>query len=194
MKFIYLKKTITNDKKKKLENKITIYKKNLDIFQNTYDDLILYGYTNEIRDYTDILSNICEKDEYKVIELEYNNKPIYYFTIECFYENDNLVENVKNILIDELNNYNNLKKEIKIKDDKINILTEGGNYSELNIISKFLRNDDNIKYSSYNKPHPLDNKMILEYIINNEIIDHNLFISKNINKIINYIKSISFYS
>ena len=79
-KIIYLKKNL----KKKINLNLNIYKNDLEKFEKI-KNYEIYGYTSDIRDFTDPLAKILNKDDYVIKEAFYNNKPIYSFNIEFFF-------------------------------------------------------------------------------------------------------------
>jgi len=188
MKFIYIKKNVDY---KNINFNFTLYNKNLDLFEQK-DNYNLVGYTNEIRDYCDPLKNILSKDDYIIKEIKFNNNYVYYFTIEMFYENNNIINNSLNLLLDDLDNFKLLDKKLIDKNkDKTIIKIINGNYHILNILSKYLRNYMNI-YSVYNKEHPLKNEIILEYKNTENIETYDIFLNNIIEKIKEKIKLIIF--
>ena len=182
MKGIYVKNGVNYDKVKDI---VDYYDLDLEKFKKK-EGYKLIGYTNEIRDYTKPLKKVLKEDEYTIEEMEYNNKHVYYFTIEMFYKNNKIIEISKNLLIKDFENFNELNKK-DISTEKLTRLEiENGNYHTLNIISKYIRNTQNI-YSTYNKEHPLKNNIILEYLKQKE----ENFLNNIINDIIHKINLIS---
>jgi len=182
MKGIYVKNGVNYDKVKDI---VDYYDLDLEKFKKK-EGYKLIGYTNEIRDYTKPLKKVLKEDEYTIEEMEYNNKYVYYFTIEMFYKNNKIIEISKNLLIKDFENFNKLNKK-DISTEKLTRLEiENGNYHTLNIISKYIRNTQNI-YSTYNKEHPLKNNIILEYLKQKE----ENFLNNIINDIIHKINLIS---
>ena len=183
MKGIYVKDGVNYDK---VKNLINYYNLDLEKFKKK-EGYKLIGYTNEIRDYTNPLKKVLEKDKYIIEEMEYNNNYVYYFTIEMFYKNNKIIEISKNLLIKDFENFIELKKkDISNKKKITTIEIENGNYHTLNIISKYIRKTKNI-YSIYNKEHPLNNIILLEYTTQNK----EKFLNNIINDIINKINLIS---
>lgn len=158
MKGIYIKKGINYTH---LKDKINYYDYSIDLFPKI-DGYDLIGYTNEIRDYCDPLKKLFDTNDYIIKELEYHNKYVYYFYIELFYKNDDIINISKELLIKNLENFINLEKEYEFKNNKSIINIQNGNYHTLNILSKFIRNEKNI-YCVYNKKHPLKDEILLEY-------------------------------
>jgi len=182
MKGIYVKDSVNYDKVKDI---VDYYDLDLEKFKKK-EGYKLIGYTNEIRDYTNPLKKVLNEGDYVVEEMEYNDKYVYYFTIEMFYKNNKIIEISKNLLIKDFENFNKLNKK-DISTEKLTRLEiTDGNYHTLNIISKYIRNTQNI-YSTYNKEHPLKNNIILEYLKQKE----ENFLNNIINDIIHKINLIS---
>lgn len=164
MKFIYVKKNLDDSMLKKIKNRLNLYNIDLHLFDNI-DGYKLIGFTDEIRDYNDPLKNILDNNDYMIKEIEYNNKYVYYFTIEMFYENNNIMKCAIDLLINDLYNFKKLEKNIIENNINLKLKINNGKYHILNILSKYLRNYKNL-YSVYNKEHPLKDEIILEYRLN----------------------------
>jgi DNA-directed RNA polymerase subunit L len=188
IKVIYLKK---NFKKKINLKNLKIYKSDLDKFE-TIKNYEIYGFTSNLRDFVDPLINFLDKDDYIIKDGYYNNKPIYSFNIEFFFNEENFIKKGLLLLIYEIQNFLNKKIElIPNKNDKKTILKiNQSDYGILNLLSKEIRNHDIIKYCAYNKEHPLDDFILLEYITFNTNKDYYNIIHNNVNNIVNYIKNI----
>jgi len=186
IKIIYLKKKIKNCKLN-----LNIYKNDLDKFE-TIKDYEIYGFTNNLRDNNDPLIKILNKDDYIIKEAYYNNKPVYSFNIEFFFNEENFIKKGLSLLIYEIEDFLNKKIElIPNKNDKKTILKiDKGDYGILNILSQEIRKNEIIKYCAYNKEHPLDDFIFLEYITFNTNKDYYNIIHNNVNNIVNYIKKI----
>lgn len=176
MKFIYVKNNVEN-KINQIKNIIQLYDTDLDKFQKI-EGYNLIGYTNEIRDYNDPLKKIFEsKEDYLIKEIEYNNKFVYYFTIELYFDDDNIIHKSIDLLKDDLNEFLEQKIEVLDDDTNLKLRVEGGKYHILNILSKYLRNYKNL-YSVYNKEHPLRDEILLEYKLNDENKDYQNYLKK----------------
>jgi len=103
-----------------------------------------------------------------------------------FYKNNKIIEISKNLLIKDFESFNKLNKKDISTEKLTRFEIENGNYHTLNIISKYIRNTQNI-YSTYNKEHPLKNNIILEYLKQKE----ENFLNNIINDIIHKINLIS---
>jgi len=189
MKLIYLKKNL----KKKINLNMNIYKNDLDKFE-TIKNYEIFGFTSNLRDYTDPLAKFLNKDDYIIKEAYYNSKPVYSFNIEFFFNEENFIKKSLSLLIYEIKDFLNKKIElIPNKNDKKTILKiDKGDYGILNILSQEIRKNDIIKYCAYNKEHPLDDFILLEYITFNTNKDYYNIIHDNVNNIVNYIKNIQF--
>lgn len=187
MKFIYIKENIEFP-----HNKIDfeLYDLDLDVFQkiNGYK---LIGYTNEIRDYSDPLKKLLDKDDYLIKEIEYNNIHVYYFTIELYFDDKNIINKTIQLLKNDLNNFLNLEMESLSEKKNIKIKIQKGKYHVLNILSKYLRNYKKL-YSVYNKEHPLRDEIILEYQLNNDNKDYKNYLSNIVNEINTNLSKITF--
>jgi len=187
IKVIYLKNKINLGNK--LSN-LKFYKSDLDKFE-TIKNYEIYGFTSNLRDNINPLIEL-DKDDYIIKEAYYNNKPIYSFNIEFFFNQENFIKKGLSLLIYEIENFLNKKIElIPNKNDKKTILKiDKGDYGILNLLSKEIRNNEIIKYCAYNKEHPLDDFIFLEYITFNTNKDYYNIIHNNVNSIVNYIKNI----
>ncbi len=186
-KIIYLKKNL----KKKINLNLNIYKNDLEKFEKI-KNYEIYGYTSDIRDYTDPLAKILNKDDYIIKEAFYNNKPIYSFNIELFFKENNFIKTGLLLLIHDIKNFLNKKIEIipDKNENKTILKIHEGDYGLLNLLSKEIRNNKNIKYCAYNKKHPLDDFIFLEYITEYPNKNYYNIVYKNINDIVNYINDI----
>lgn len=188
MKFVYVKNNIDIST---IKDVVNLYDDKIEIFKK-FDNYKLIGYTNEIRDNTDPFKKILKKDEYMIKEIEYNNKFVYYFAIELYFEDDDIIKKSIQLLKDDLTTFNNLKMEIKNKKKNIKILIEGGSYHILNILSKYLRNNKDT-YSVYNKEHPLRNEILLEYRLTTENEDYKKYLNEVTTEIQDYLSKITFF-
>lgn len=187
-KIIYLKKNL----KKKINLNLNIYKNDLEKFEkiNNYK---IYGYTSDIRDYTDPLTKFLNKDDYIIKEAYYNNKPIYSFNIEFFFkDNNDFIKKGLSLLTHDIQNFLNKKIEIipDKNENKTILKIDDGDYGLLNLLSKEIRNNEIIKYCTYNKKHPLDDFIFLEYITSYPDKNYYNIVYNNINNIVNYINNI----
>ena len=189
IKVIYLKKNLK--KNINLDKNLKFYKSDLDKFE-TIKNYEIYGFTSNLRDNIDPLIKFLDKDDYIIKEAYYNNKPIYSFNIELFFNEENFIKKGLLLLIHEIEIFLNKKIElIPNKNDKKTILKiNQGDYGILNLLSKEIRNNEIIKYCAYNKKHPLDDFIFLEYITFNTNKDYYNIIHNNVNNIVNYIKNI----
>ena len=186
-KIIYLKKNL----KKKINLNLNIYKNDLEKFEkiNNYK---IYGYTSDIRDYTDPLTKFLNKDDYIIKEAYYNNKPIYSFNIEFFFKDNDFIKKGLSLLTHDIQNFLNKKIEIipDKNENKTILKIDDGDYGLLNLLSKEIRNNEIIKYCTYNKKHPLDDFIFLEYITSYPDKNYYNIVYNNINNIVNYINNI----
>lgn len=185
MKFIYIKEGV-DFPIDKLD--FELYNLDLDLFQKI-DGYKLVGYTNEIRDYNDPLKKLLNKDEYLIKEIEYNNKYVYYFTIELYFDDTDIINKSIQLLKNDLDEFTNLKNKVISEKKNIKIQFQNGKYHVFNILSKYLRNYKNI-YSIYNKEHPLRNEIILEYRLNEYNKDYKKYLLDIVNEIKMYISKI----
>lgn len=121
--------------------------------------------------------------------MEYNNKKVYYFTIELYFENDNIIKNAIKLLKKEMKELEQLEIILEKKDEKIKLKIKGGKYEVLNIISSYIRKEKKL-YSVYNKEHPLRDEIILEYKLNEKNEDYKKYIKELIIEINKYISKI----
>ena len=122
--------------------------------------------------------------------MEYNNKFVYYFTIELYFEDDNVINKGIDLLKKDLNEFNNQQMKVLNKNKNLKIEIMGGKYHVINILTKYIRNNKNL-YSVYNKEHPLREEILLEYRLNDNNEDYKKYlfdliseINSNISKII----------
>jgi DNA-directed RNA polymerase subunit L len=192
IKVIYLKKNFKKKIDKYLEN-YNIYNSDFQYFEKI-KDYDIYGYTNNLRDYINPFENILEKDEYIIKDAFYNKKPIYNFNIELFFDEENIIKKTLELLKSQIQEFLNKKKEL-IPDDnekKTRLKIEKGTYSILNLLSKEIRNNNNILYSAYDKEHPLDEFIFLEYITIRKDTDYYNIIHTNVNNMLKYIETIQY--
>tara|TARA_B110000285_G_scaffold190263_1_gene217411 strand:- start:1689 stop:2705 length:1017 start_codon:yes stop_codon:yes gene_type:complete len=192
IKVIYLKTKLKTKIEKQLEN-YNIYNSDIQYFEKIegYD---IYGYTNELRDYVDPFVNILNKDEYLIKDAFYNKKPIYNFNIELFFDEENIIKKTFELLKYQIQDFLNKKMEI-IHDNnpnKTRLKIEKGTYSILNLLSKEIRTYKNIKYCAYDKEHPLDEFIFLEYITEKMDKDYYNIVHTNINNMLKYIETIEY--
>jgi DNA-directed RNA polymerase subunit L len=191
MKLIYLKKNLN----KKYNLNLNILNRNNDKFEkiNNYD---LLGYTYDLRDYTDPFKKQLHDDDYIIKEAYFNNKPVYYFNIELFFEEKNIIQKTFDLLKHEFKEFLKKKTTIIIDDKKINkyrLKFENESYTILNLLSIELRKKNDIIYSVYDKEHPLDKFIFLEFITKNPINNYYNILHQNVNEIIKYIDSIQIF-
>lgn len=160
MKFIYLKENVDISI---VKNIVELYNLDLEKFPKE-EGYKLVGYTNEIRDYNDPFKKILKAEDYKIKEVEYNGNYVYYFTVELYFEDDNVINKGIKLLQNDLNNFLNQEKEIIKKDKNLKLRIDKGKYHVLNIVTKYIRNKE--IYSVYNKEHPLRDEILLEYRLN----------------------------
>jgi len=191
IKAIYLKKNL-NKKIKNLKN-LKFYKKDIDKFEKI-ENYEIYGYTSNLRDYHDPFINFLNKDDYIIKEAYYNNKPIYSFNIELFFQEQNFIKKSLELLKHKIKDFLNKKIELipNINDKKIILKIHKGDYGILNLLSKEIRKNEIIKYCAYNKEHPLDDFILLEYITLNTNKDYYNILHDNVNNIVNYINKINY--
>jgi len=193
IKVIYLKKDLNKNIDKHLEN-YNIYNSDIQYFEKIkgYD---IYGYTNNLRDYVNPFVNILNEDEYIIKDAFHNKKPIYNFNIELFFDEENIIKKTFELLKYQIQEFLNKKMEI-IHDNnpnKTRLKIEKGTYSILNLLSKEIRTYENIKYCAYDKEHPLDEFIFLEYITEKmDKEDHYNIVHTNINNILKYIETIEY--
>jgi len=192
IKVIYLKNNLEKNIDKCLD-KYNIYNSDIQYFEKI-DGFNIYGYTNNLRDYINPFDKILNEDEYIIKDAFYNGKPIYNFNIELFFEEKNIIQKTLQLLKSQIQFFLNKKKElIDCKNEKkIRLKIEKGTYSILNLLSKEIRNNDNIKYCVYDKEHPLDEFIFLEYITESIENDFNDILQSNIDNILNYIDDIKY--
>ena len=95
-----------------------------------------------------------------------------------------------NIFKETYNKFLSLSMEVEEEGDKVQIFLTGQTPTLLNTISCFLREDENVVYSLYNKPHPLIDSIILE-IIMKPGFDYIQALKDTIHRIISYLDEIS---
>jgi len=193
IKIIYFKKNL----KKKIEKLkyIKIYKSYLNKFEKI-ENYEIYGFTSNLRDYDDPFIKFLNKDDYIIKEAFYNNKPVYSFNIELFFKEENFIKKSLELLKQEVQSFLNKKIELipNKNNKKIILKIHQGDYGILNLLSKEIRNNEIIKYCAYNKEHPLDEFILLEYITFNTNKDYYNILHNNVNNIVNYINNIKLFT
>lgn len=130
------------------------------------------------------------ENDYDFCELYYNKIPVYSFTVESiFLDAKHLINETIKIFKQTYINFLKLQMEVEEENNKVQIFLTGQTPTLLNTISCFLREDENVVYSLYNKPHPLIDSIILE-IIMKPGFDYIEALKKSIHKIISYLDEI----
>ena len=133
------------------------------------------------------------KEDFIIKDCYYNNMPVYYFSMEVFFENpDILLKKSVEKLIEINNDLIGSDIEIELSNKTINIFFNNHDYTLLNTLSKYIELDDNVSLCNYNKPHVLEKKFIMTIKLKAESNDFKKIIKNGIFKIINNLKTIKY--
>lgn len=177
-----------------LSNEYELYENNK-VYKNI-ENKTTVGLLHTIRAVKPFLKKLETKfglteNDYDLCYLYYNKIPVYSFTIESIFLEPTKLINDSIILFKETyKNFLNLSMEVEEEDNKVQIFLTGQTSTLLNTISYFLREDEDVVYSLYNKPHPLIDSIILE-IIMKPGFDYIKSLKKAIYNIIDYLDNIS---
>jgi DNA-directed RNA polymerase subunit L/DNA-directed RNA polymerase alpha subunit len=199
IKQLSISKNVDNNLIKEIKNYLKkeynlINEKNI---HNNHDKNIL-GLFYEIKNKSNFIKNLNEKfnlneNDLLFEELHYNNNPVYSFTIESIYlEPIEILKKTILLFQEKFNMFLESNIEIEETNYMIKLYIQNETPTLLNTLSFFLRKNKEVKYSNYNKKHPLD-----DFIVLNISLDNNLkyieILKETINNINTYLDNLLKY-
>jgi DNA-directed RNA polymerase subunit L len=194
MKNILIKKNIKVNKLKTYLKQHNIIKFEHDLNKENYNSL---GLLYEIRSNTSFKENLLKQfglkeDDIIIEDAHYNNIPIYHLSIESIYINPiTLLQNTIKLFKDKLDNFMNSNIEVEENNNLIVLYIENGTITLCNTLSSFLRKNDEILFTHYDKHHPLDSYITLQLSLQDKNADYINILKCSIKEIFSYLDNIT---
>ena len=154
------------------------------------------GLLHTVRDNTNFIEKTIEKfnlkdGDLKLEHLEYNNSPVYSFNIESFFiDPKEILHNSIKIFKEQLDNFLESEMEVEEEPDFIKLFVKNGTYTIANPLSRFLQENEKVKFAHYNKLHPLDDFLIIQITLHDMSEDYIAILQDTLEYINNYIENL----
>ena len=154
------------------------------------------GLLHTVRDNTNFIEKTIEKfnlkyGDLKLEHLDYNNSPVYSFNIESFFiDPKEILHNSIKIFKEQLDNFLESEMEVEEEKDFIKLFVKNGTYTIANPLSRFLQENEKIKFAHYNKLHPLDDFLIIQITLHDMSEDYIAILQDTLEYINNYIEDL----
>lgn len=186
-------KTLKSIKEHLIEEHELFTEENIYNIQDNYNPI---GLLHTVRDHTNFLEKTIEKfnlkaDDLKLEQLEYNNSPVYCFNIESFFiDPKEILYTAINIFKGQMDNFLESEMEVEEETDFIKLFVKNGTYTIANPLSRFLQENEEVKFAHYNKLHPLDDFLIIQITLHNMNNDYIAILQDTLEHMNNYIENL----